>query len=502
MDVIVRRYGNLIDFGVDAVGPTPQAIIECLTPHLSYRYTKLLRGAAAYDPTTGERRGAVTETRYLFQVIQGRLTTNAGFTLNAADVLRTAGYVPRMLDVTPPPVRPRAYECHWEALQNFRWRPRQQECVANLVDAVLHRRGGVVEAPTGFGKTTLIVALGLLFPHARIHVVVRSTSIMARIMRSLLSTFSNVGQVGDGQDRYGRITLISADSLHKSNGDADILLLDEVHALMGDRYSQMLAEHYMFTLNYGFSATPYSRMDGCSARVHGFCGPLLFRMTYQEAVAAGLVVQLGVHWLPCQFGVNPAAGRVETAKKRWGIWRHDARNAAYAEAVRQVGADEQVLMLVESVEHAVYLGAHLPEFTLCYGSMKPSDCDQYVRHGLLPEDYRPLQRPQLMQLQEAFEQGRLRKAIATDVWSTGVDFEQLSVLARLDDRDSDILDSQGPGRLSRIYGGKAQGCLIDSMDCFDVGFHKKAKGRRKSYRSLGWDENWPVGVRQIGGDHG
>ena len=85
--------------------------------------------------------------------------------------------------------------------------------------------------------------------------------------------------------------------------------------------------------------------------------------------------------------------------------------------------------------------------------------------------------------------------ISTDVWATGVDFEQLSVLVRADDRDSDIVDVQGPGRVSRIYTApdgtrKEVGEVIDCMDTFDPTFYRKSLGRRNSYKLLGWEQNW------------
>ncbi len=502
MDIVVRRYGNIIDFGPDHRSPTPQHIIDLLTPHLSYRFKEHLRGAAAYDPHTGERVSVRVHTRYLCQILEGRLTTGTGFIDKLADVLRHNGHTPRLLDVTPPPPRPRAFEPHWEALNVIRWRPRQQECIAAIAEGVMKRRGGVINAPTGFGKSMTATCVGLLFPFAKIHIVVRGRGIMARLRRSLLQYFPNVGQIGDGEDTTGRITLISADSLHKSDGDCDILLLDEVHVLMGDGYSHELANRYLFSVNFGFSATPYARMDGCSARLDGFCGPMIFHMTYQEAVALGLVVQINVHWLQCRMQNNPAAGRRETSKKRWGIWRNDYRNSLFAAAVREVPQTDQVLMLVENVEHAVYLGSQLPEFRLVYGSMKNDDLVSYKHHGLLPEDYEPVDRKQVIAMQTDFERGTLKRVIATDVWSTGVDFEQLAVVARCDDRDSDILDSQGPGRTSRVFDGKDSGRLIDSMDIFDDGLFRKSKGRRASYRALGWGEDWPVGNRQISREGG
>lgn len=135
-----------------------------------------------------------------------------------------------------------------------------------------------------------------------------------------------------------------------------------------------------------------------------------------------------------------------------------------------------------------------------YASMKPSVCNKYKRAGLLPADYTPLSFVDKHDMRAQFEAGTLKKVIATDVWSTGVDFEQLNVLVRADDRDSDIVDVQGPGRVSRTYTApdgtrKEFGEVIDCMDTFDANFYRKSTGRRDSYKLLGWEQNWNDAAR-------
>ena len=166
-----------------------------------------------------------------------------------------------------------------------------------------------------------------------------------------------------------------------------------------------------------------------------------------------------------------------------------------AAAVRAYPETHQILILVETIEHAVHLGLHLPEFTLVYGQMSSEDYFAYKRNNLLPADYISLNEAKKYELRTQFEAGTLRKVIATDVWSTGVDFEQLNVLVRADDRDSDIVDVQGPGRVSRIYTAedgtkKEYGEVVDCMDVFDPAFYRKSTGRRNSYILLGWEQNW------------
>jgi hypothetical protein len=274
------------------------------------------------------------------------------------------------------------------------------------------------------------------------------------------------------------------------------LFCDEVHQLATINFSTSLAQRYRHSRNFGLSATPYARMDNAHAVLEPLFGPMIFELTYPQAVELGLVVPIKVKWLPIRMTFNPVerySNRV--AKKRYGIWTNIERNRIIADAVRSYPEMHQILILVETIEHAVNLGHLLPEYTLVYSSMFPSDCAAYKKRGLLPKEYKPLTDYDKHQLRDKFESGELKHVIATDVWATGVDFEQLNVLVRADDRDSDIVDVQGPGRVSRIYvspeGVKKEfGEVIDCMDTFDSTFYRKSMGRRNSYKLLGWEQNW------------
>lgn len=345
-------------------------------------------------------------------------------------------------------------------------------------------------------NTTLIGAAAILFPEARIDVVTKSVDVAERIVRSLRRFVPKVGMIGDGVKRRERVTVITAGSLAHADGDADFLFADEVHQLATINFSTTLASRYRYSRNFGLSATPYARMDNAHEVLEPLFGPMVFELTYQQAVELGLVVPVRVKWLPIRLSHNPAERfKNRVARKRHGIWTNHERNRMIAEAVREYPETHQILILVETIEHAVYLGAQLPEFTLVYSNMAPYNCAAYKKMGLLPKDYKPLSDIQKHNYRDQFERGELRKVIATDVWATGVDFEQLNLLVRADDRDSDIVDVQGPGRVSRIYTApdgatKEFGEVIDCMDTFDPTFYRKSTGRRDSYKLLGWEQNW------------
>jgi len=73
----------------------------------------------------------------------------------------------------------------------------------------------------------------------------------------------------------------------------------------------------------------------------------------------------------------------------------------------------------------------------------------------------------------------------------------LQVVYRCDARESEIMDAQGPGRVSRIFEGKAYGEVVDCVDTFDKALGNKSRTRRRHYKKREWAQQWPGGTRQI-----
>lgn len=491
--VVINRCGNVLTISRADGMPFELSFVSALTKDLKYSHVEHIHGAAQRNPITGQRQYFKTTEYKLFRHEHGKIIILGGYLARIASRLKKMGCPAVITDSSPPRKRPNCFVPQWANLEGrINFRARQEE----LLRTIARVPCGIIKAVTGFGKTTSIGAVALLFPEAKIHVVTKSVDVAERIVKSLRRFIPRVGMVGDGYKQWERVTVITAGSLAHSDGDADFLFCDEVHQLATINFSTSLAQRYRHSRNFGLSATPYARMDNAHAVLEPLFGPMIFELTYQQAVELGLVVPIKVKWLPIRMTFNPVerySNRV--AKKRYGIWTNIARNRIIADAVRSYPDTHQILILVETIEHAVNLGHLLPEYTLVYSSMFPSDCAAYKKRGLLPDEYKPLTDYDKHQLRDKFESGELRRVIATDVWATGVDFEQLNVLVRADDRDSDIVDVQGPGRVSRIYvspeGVKKEfGEVIDCMDTFDSTFYRKSMGRRNSYKLLGWEQNW------------
>jgi superfamily II DNA or RNA helicase len=208
-------------------------------------------------------------------------------------------------------------------------------------------------------------------------------------------------------------------------------------------------------------------------------------------------VPIRVEWLDVIMDYNPCAGYEDVARLRHGLWRNDYRNRVIADKARTFAPEDQVLIMVAHLEHAFYLKAHLPEYTLCYAESKGDDklFERAKRNKLIPADEPRMTDSLRMSRRLQFEERKLQKVIATDIWSTGVNFNGLQVLIRADARSSAIKDTQIPGRVSRTHNasGKQMGILVDCLDQFDDGFRAGGRKRRRDYQQKGWTQVMPTG---------
>lgn len=269
---------------------------------------------------------------------------------------------------------------------------------------------------------------------------------------------------------------------------ANGLLVHNCHRLCAPTFSYYLA-HYRRARRFGFTATPEGRFDGADAKMEAVFGPRLYFMSYQEAQQLGMVLPIRVEWLPIHMD-NPAPDAKGVIKDRLGIWRNHVRHAVIAERLRQVPPDEQVLILVETIEHGAYLKHHLPDYRLVYSNCNPTDYQNYLRMGYLNEHDDPYVTDyHRAQYREAFEDRRLLRAIATN-WDTGVDFTGLQVLVAAQGKASKIMAYQGPGRVSRLCQaiGKEKGLVIDCVDYFDKTLLERGRNRWRHYDEHGWEQ--------------
>lgn len=489
--VTLRKSGNLLEVSTDGKGPPPEPVKRLLEQELFYQKVKLLYGPDRRDPVSGVMRNVATFPKQLYRFdSHGRMVCGFGFLKRVIRRIQEVGFGVRYINKDPERKRPRCFEADIERVRkHFTFKPRQEECLRAIID----NPGGLVWAITGFGKMAMIAMVCLAFPHAKIHVITRSGQLVEKLVDYLTRYISNVGQVGYGKHYWGQqVTVLTAGSLHHArdvNWDADFILCDEAHQLLADNSADWL-KWYRWARAFAFTASPRGRLDGTDVRMEGLFGDTIFYISYPEGVNLGLVVPIRVEWSDVHLDDNPCANMDGIRKKRWGIWRNYARNRVIAAKARTFGDDEQVQILVDTIEHAVNLWQHLPEFLMIYAPNEADRLKEYKDSGMVPADMPVLTATMIDHLRSEFEQGRIKKVITTGVWATGIDPQQLTALVRADAASSEIADIQYPGRVSRTHraSGKEFGIVCDFRDQFDTGMYWKARKRYSHYREMGWDQ--------------
>lgn len=467
--------------------PLDESVRRHLELHLRYTHVEHLYGMDRVCPWTNQIRHVKTVDRQLYRYDgDGRMICGAGLKHRVTTLLADIS-VPHHLAVQDVKrARPACYVPDWENVRkNFEFRARQLECLQSIEASDC----GLIEAVTGFGKMVIIAMICLLYPRAKINIVTRRKAIVNKLTAFLSRWIANVGQVGAGKRSYERVTVYTAASLSHCEFDADFLICDEAHELLAEQSSAWLAKS-KYTRNFALTASPRGRADGADVRLESLFGPCIFHLSYPEAVNLGLVVPIRVEWSDVHCDVNPCSGKQGTPKERAGIWRNAVRNQVIADAAASFGDDEQVQILVKTIEHAVYLRQHLPGYTLVYDAMEMSKLAGYINRSMLPENEPVMTPARREMLRKAFEKGELLKVISTNVWAVGVDPTQLTAMIRADATSSEIMDIQAPGRVSRTHTvtGKQVGIVRDFRDQFDSGYANKAKVRYRHYKAMGWDQ--------------
>jgi superfamily II DNA or RNA helicase len=494
---LLVRNGNALYLARQLDVPLPVGVYSALTQHMQYRHVTRLYGREAFGKTPQQR--IKTEQRKLFSIDgHGCLNFPAGYYDRVTETLASLGYQVRYVDDSPQ--FPQTLYWDWDRLGSFHFRPKQKEVLQLIEAAYKMRRGGVIDAAAGFGKTELFAALAMLLREAQILICVKSTENVQKTVRVLLKYLpkTSIGQLGAGRGKQARVTVSTAASVGNYTGHLDLFLGDEAHELLAESYVGNIVTVTHQAIRYASTATVEGRSDNSDARMEAVFGKTLFKMTYPEAVSLKLVVPIEVRWERMELGYNPAAEfESDTSRKRHGLWMNKVRNKRIAVIARKhYEANEQILILVDKIEHLLQLAQLLPEFTLCYGNIDEKDEAYYRKYGLLPADYKPLTVAIRKQLREDFEVGKIMGAIATGVWKLGVSFDALPALIYAAGGSSPIDATQGPSRVSRIHAasGKEYGVVYDFNDEFDAPFFKQAMKRRSIYKKHGWTQIEPEGA--------
>jgi len=340
-----------------------------------------------------------------------------------------------------------------------------------VLEAIKKQRGLLV-APTGSGKTVLLMSILASFPTAKVLILNHSLDIIAQTANELHAHgFNSVCRLGGGgvRDLEGRLAISTRQALVESVkpgadgkeqpprlkerhkkwfADLDVLLVDECH-LWGEEWGQYntIMRSTVAPVRLGFTATK-PKKGHIQLILEGALGPLIDQVTYSEAQDLDILapVKLELWTVPYRASIAQL-GRFSYIHQE-GIVANQARNTILVQrAIQFADANETCILFVDKLEHV--------QTILDTAAML--DFPMEAVHGDVPIATRNKFKDDLLSK-------KLHCVVATKAWREGLNIPNLGgvILAGGGKTEQALL--QAIGRGLRRADGKDKAVVVDILD--------------------------------------
>ncbi|ELY66444.1 type III restriction protein res subunit [Natronococcus jeotgali DSM 18795] len=336
--------------------------------------------------------------------------------------------------------------------------------------------GGVLELPTGSGKT--VIALKAIERLATpTLVVVPTIDLLEQWQRELEREFDReIGRFGGGEQRLEPITVSTYDSAYlKADSVGDrfgLVVFDEVHHLGGEGYRE-IARLLAAPARLGLTAT-FERPDGAHGVVEDVVGPLVYRISPDELAGEHLapydVKRLEVSLTPTEreaynrnqevFADYLATSNIEFSS-----------GSDYQELVKRSGSDpraREALLARQRAREITYgseakvdalegiLAEHRGERIIVFTAFNDLAYDVSERF-LIPTITHQTGAAERREILERFREGTYSRIATSNVLDEGVDVPDANVAVVLSGSGSEREFTQRLGRILRPKedGGRA-----------------------------------------------
>jgi len=353
-------------------------------------------------------------------------------------------------------------------------KPHQQEAVEWLAG----RRRGLVVSPAGSGKTIIAAAALRRVIEARFR---------ARAVRVgwIANTQEQVEQAREAIARVGveaECTVACAAGCQDWTS-ADVLIVDEAHHALAPSWAGQIAAAQ--GARWGFTATPPEDKDELARLLELFSEALwVEREEVEEMMVPAFVRMIATSDQSLTAGMDKLINRELSRRRRFSqipeqeLWGQIAfRVCIDVGIVQNVGrngyvitkalqhATDQVLILVNKVEHGQFLGERIPGAVVCFSKMGAK-----ARRAAM----------------DGFRAGAIQCLVATSLADEGLDLPNANVLILACGGRSSAKTEQRTGRVLRGNVGKNHGLIYDFHDTAHPLMTKHSLARMEFYRRLGY----------------
>ena len=355
--------------------------------------------------------------------------------------------------------------------QNFKFHGELLESKGQSAIKDFKAKNGIVQAPTGSGKS--ILALWLICKLNIPTIIVVHTNELLEQWKNRIKQFlkmNKIGHIGGGIIQINTITVALVQTLRNQPnllGNFGTIVIDECHIAATESYGMVINE---FNGPYviGLSATP-RRKDGKTKVMHWYLGEVKTLISYEKAERTPCIA----YFMGTEFKLDKKSKisfQKTYSKALVLLTENDDRNKLIIDTVlKNIDFFGVHLILSQSSKHLITLMDMLPDHIklisrLLVGSVAKKDRIEIVK---------------LMSI------GKVKFIFATDkLLGTGFDEPLLSVLHLTTPiKDPDRL-TQYIGRITRIHGDKKKSKVFDYFDKYENILRSGASVRSKTYLSL------------------
>lgn len=351
----------------------------------------------------------------------------------------------------------------------------QQEAVDTLLDKTL----GIVKAPTGSGKTEIMVGCCVSRPGLNWGILTPNDDLLINAAERFEKRTGLVpGVIGNGQWDTGPVTVASFHTLwarFKSPqaqewlASLDGIICDESHTVAADTFwaVAMAAANAYYRL--GVSATPLDRMDRRSVNAVAALGRVVYEIPAQTLIDRGIIAEPVIRMVPLEQHPKPRVRPKFADVYKEVVVNSPDRNALVLDMMRE--ASRPFLAFTKTIPHGKALTSmargqgHRVAFV--DGSVHPKKRQEIIRRVI---------------------NGSLDGVISTKVFSTGIDIPPLAAVINAAGGKSAIEALQRIGRGSRSDQGRK--ATFEVWDVWDEGnrwMRDHSKARARAYHREGYN---------------
>ncbi|QFU83634.1 DEAD/DEAH box helicase family protein [Natronorubrum aibiense] len=364
-------------------------------------------------------------------------------------------------------------------------------------DSLARAPAGVLELPTGSGKTVIALKAieRLSVPTL---VVVPTIDLLEQWQRELEREFDcDIGRFGGGEQRFGPITVSTYDSAYlKADSVGDrfgFVVFDEVHHLGGEGYRE-IARLLAAPARLGLTAT-FERPDDAHEVIENVVGPLVSCVDVDELAGDHLAAY---DLKRLEVSLTPAE-REEYERKQAVFTNYLARSnirmrsgSDYQELVKRSGNDPEArkALLARQRAREIMLGSeaklealadilddHREERTIVFTAHNDLAYDVSERF-LIPTITHQTAAGERREIIERFREGTYTRIATSNVLDEGVDVPDASVAVVLSGSGSEREFVQRLGRILRPSGDGTRAVLYEIVSA-ETGEERIADRRRR-----------------------